>query len=219
MKRNVSYLHSGLPPVLKQCRARGCLRGMKHPFSPFALCSTLLLSASVCTAAIDTTPTRELELGRYLGTWHETARLDNIFERGLHAVTALYERMADGRIRVTNSGTSADGERRNVMGVARQQENGSGGGDLEVTFVPPYTGFYSDYRILYVTPDYSGALVSDADGSMLWLLERDAESRPEVRERLLQEAQQRGFDTTELIYDEAAPASGDKASEAKVDTN
>ncbi len=186
---------------------------MKHPFLPLAATCALLLAPAALANEVDTTPAAKLDLARYLGLWHETARFDNIFERGLQAVTALYEKMADGRIRVTNSGTAADGHRYDAVGMARQEE-GATGGALEVTFVPPYMGFYSDYRILYVTPDYSGALVSDADGDNLWLLERGQESDPEVRQRLLEEAEKRGFDITELIYDTAPGA--DEASEAEV---
>ncbi len=190
---------------------------MTHRLSRLAITCTLLLFPSALTNEVDTTPAAELDLSRYLGTWHETARFDNIFERGLHAVSALYERLADGRLRVTNSGTAPDGHRYDVSGIARQQE-GATGGDLEVSFVPPYMGFFSDYRILYVTPDYSGALVSDADGNSLWLLERNAESDPEVRQRLLEEARERGFDTTELIYDEEL-TSGSEGSESEVDAD
>ncbi len=186
---------------------------MNSSFSRISLCGTLLLSSFALAQEPNTTPADELDLERYLGTWHETARFNNFFERGLHAVTALYERMADGRIRVTNSGTAADGVRHDATGVAQQQEGGTGG-ELEVSFVPPYNHFFSDYRVLYVTPDYSGALVSDADGDMLWLLERDEESDPGVRELLLEEAQRRGFDTSELIYDADMT---DSASEAEVD--
>ncbi len=187
---------------------------MKHPFPTLALAAALLLSPACLAAEVDTTPAAELDLARYLGTWHETARFDNIFERGLKDVTALYERLSDGRIRVTNSGTAADGQRYDVVGEARQQQ-GATGGALEVSFVPPYLGFFSDYRILYVTPDYDGALVSDADGNMLWLLERQEQSNPGVRQRLLQEARQRGFDTAELLFD-AEPAAESAPSEAEV---
>ncbi len=187
---------------------------MKHAL-PFLALGSLLLSSLAPAAEVNTTPARKLDLARYLGTWHETARLDHFFERGLHAVTALYERMADGRVRVTNSGTAADGVQHDAMGVAQAQE-GNNEGALEVSFVPPYSDFYSDYRILYVTPDYSGALVSDADGSMLWLLERNSPSDPEVRELLLQEAQERGFDTSELIYD-ADMAPDAPPSESEID--
>ncbi len=177
----------------------------------------LLLSPTALAASADTTPAHELDLGRYLGTWHETARIDNFFERGLHAVTALYEKLADGRIRVTNAGMNKDGERREVVGMAQAVEDAPQAGALEVSFVPPYNHFFADYRILYVTPDYSGALVSDADGNMLWLLERSEEGNPQVREELLNEARRRGFDTTELIFaEEQAPATKEP-SEAEVD--
>ncbi len=189
---------------------------MKTPLFALTLCSLLLLSPFALAKEVNTNPVEELDLGRYLGTWHETARIDNLFQRGLHAVTALYERLADGRIRVTNSGTAMDGRRHDVVGVARPAEEAEGEGGLEVSFVPPYAHFFSDYRILYVTPDYSGALVSDADGDMLWLLERSEQSNPEVRRQLLEEAQQRGFDTSELIFDaELAPAESD-TSESEV---
>ncbi len=81
--------------------------------------------------------------------------------------------------------------------------------------MPCYSLFFSDYRILFVTADYSGALVSDASGDMLWLLERSERSNPEVRQRLLEEARQRGFDTTELIFDDDAGAPS-HASEAEI---
>ncbi len=173
---------------------------MKHCFFTLAATCALLVAPASFADDTNTTPTKNFDLARYLGLWHETARYDNLFERGLHAVTALYELQEDGRIRVTNSGTAADGERHDTVGMA-QQQGASDEGNLEVSFVPPYTAFFSDYRVLYVTPDYSGALVSDADGSNLWLLERHSPSNPEVRERLLHEAQQRGFDTSELLYD------------------
>ncbi len=222
MERNVSYLRqrlvfaahvpaspyhqAGCHLFSNAARKGGILNGMRASFSQIATCCCALLVSSTALAdEVDTMPAPELDLGRYLGTWHETARIDNLFERGLHAVTALYERLADGRIRVTNSGTAADGKRHDVVGMARPAPDATSDGGLEVSFVPPYSHFFSDYRILYVTPDYSGALVSDADGDMLWLLERNEKSNPEVRQRLLDEAQQRGFDTSELIFDEEAP--------------
>ncbi len=182
---------------------------MKFPFLILA-CLPAALAAEV-----DTTPANDFDLSRYLGNWHETARIENFFERGLHDVTALYEMLADGSIRVTNAGTAADGKRHEAVGKARRQQ-GERAGALEVSFVPPYSQFFSDYRILYVTPDYSGALVSDSEGDRLWLLERSSESDPEVQQELLREAEQRGFDTAKLIYpDEEA----DKAAASESEVN
>ena len=37
-----------------------------------------------------------VDVGRYMGTWYEIARLTNWFEKGLVGVTADYTLLADG---------------------------------------------------------------------------------------------------------------------------
>jgi hypothetical protein len=44
-------------------------------------------------------PVNDFEVNRYLGTWHEIARLDHSFERGLSNVTAQYSMREDGCFR------------------------------------------------------------------------------------------------------------------------
>ena len=51
-------------------------------------------------------PVTGFELDRYLGTWHEIARLDHSFERGLEQVTAEYSLREDSGVRVLNRGYS-----------------------------------------------------------------------------------------------------------------
>ncbi len=172
---------------------------MKTSLRHLALCGLAVFGVgSGLAAPPDTTPASEFDLQRYQGIWHEQARFDIIFERGLTDITALYEILPDGTVRVTNSGTDAEGKRHSVTGRARVAESGNPA-DLLVSFIPPFTLFESSYRVLYVTPDYGGALVSDADGRYLWLLERSPKGTPEVTERLMQEAAKRGFDLTKLI--------------------
>ena len=51
--------------------------------------SLLLLCLSGCLGMPETVkPVQGFELDRYLGKWHEIARLDHSFERGLEQVTA-----------------------------------------------------------------------------------------------------------------------------------
>ncbi len=188
---------------------------MKHLIPTLAVACSLLGTTAAHADGADTTPADKVDLERYLGEWHEAARFDNIFERGLHAVSALYEKLEDGTLRVTNTGTARDGQQHEAIGKARRQE-GEAEGALEVSFVPPYTSFFSDYRILYVTPDYSGALVSDADGDNLWLLERSEGGDPDVLDELLQEAERRGFDTGELIYSSPRDDADEAGSEAEI---
>jgi len=52
-------------------------------------------------------PVSHFKLDQYLGRWHEIARLDHSFERGLSRVTADYTMRDDGGVRVVNRGYSA----------------------------------------------------------------------------------------------------------------
>ena len=51
-------------------------------------------------------PFDNFNLAKYLGKWHEIARLDNSFERGLTQVTAEYSLRDRGGVRVVNRGYS-----------------------------------------------------------------------------------------------------------------
>ncbi len=161
-------------------------------------CLSCMGTALPLSAAPDTTPARQFDLARYQGRWYEQARFDILFERGLTNISAFYELLPDGTVRVTNAGTDAAGRRHEVVGRAVIGEAGNPA-DLLVSFVPPYTIVQSSYRVLYVTPDYGGALVSDKEGRYLWLLERSPQGNPAVTERLMEEAARRGFDLSRLL--------------------
>lgn len=52
----------------------------------------------------------DFNLERYLGEWHEIARLENWFESGLRKVYARYDHGEDGTVSVTNGGYDAGPE-------------------------------------------------------------------------------------------------------------
>ncbi|MBE0493991.1 MAG: lipocalin family protein [Thiomicrospira sp.] len=52
-----------------------------------------------CTSVRDKVkPVTAFELDKYLGEWHEIARLDHSFERGLIQVSAHYSMREDGGV-------------------------------------------------------------------------------------------------------------------------
>lgn len=138
------------------------------------------------------------ELGRYLGTWHEIARLDHSFERGLVGVTAEYSMREDGGVRVLNSGFDpAKNEWRRAEGRA-YFTGAATSGRLKVSFFRP---FYGGYNIVELDKEnYSYSLVSGPNRSYLWILARSPELPPAVLERLTARAAALGFDTGKLVY-------------------
>ncbi len=161
---------------------------MNHALSAF------LLTGSLALAAVNTTPQSDVNLKRYCGRWYEQARYENWFEQDMDQVYTDYTPLTSGGIRVINHGTDPQGRKHKSRG----QAIATGPGQLAVSFVWPYWWFRAPYKILYVSPDYEGALVSGEGDEYLWLLTRKEDASPLLLKKLKQEAQLRGFDTAKL---------------------
>ncbi|PZU37840.1 MAG: lipocalin, partial [Acidovorax sp.] len=78
------------------------------------------------------------DLQRYQGRWHELARLDHSFERGMTDVSATYTPQADGSVRVVNRGfAAASGQWREAVGKALFT-GAPTTGSLKVSFFGPF---------------------------------------------------------------------------------
>ena len=167
-----------------------------------APCLLVLLLAGCTGIPEGVHPVTGFEPDRYLGTWHEIARLDHTFERGLAGVSATYTRRADGGLDVLNRGyDAAKGEWQEARGRAYFLD-GPAVGSLKVSFFGP---FYGGYHVFALDPSYRWALVAGYDHDYLWVLARDRQLPPDVLEDLLARARGAGFDTHALIFPGAAP--------------
>ncbi len=170
----------------------------------FHLCClfVLVLIAGSCSSQpynMSTTPVKQLDIPRYMGTWYEIARLPHSFEKDMDYVKATYRLLDDGRIHVRNEGRYPDGKEKSASARAYQPDS-SVGGHLRVSFVPPYCWFYGSYNVLFISKDYHVAVVSGSDTSMLWLLARTPHVSEKVKEEFIDFAKKRNFDTTALIW-------------------
>jgi apolipoprotein D and lipocalin family protein len=140
----------------------------------------------------------QVDLDRYLGRWHEAARLPNNFEERCVAATADYSRREDELIAVRNVCTEADGSTRDAVGRARPIGL-PGEGKLEVSFFGP---FWGDYWVLDLAPDYSWSIVGEPEGRYLWILTREETLSPALKEDLRARAAALGYQTDLLIWNE-----------------
>ncbi len=143
-------------------------------------------------------PVADFELDRYLGKWYEIARLDHPFERDMDNVTAEYRLNRDGTVSVLNRGwVRAQGVWKEARGTARFVGSQSTG-YLKVSFFGP---FYGSYVIFGLDREsYQYAFVSGPDTDYLWLLSRTPTVQPEVMQRFIEVAKEKGFDTDKLIF-------------------
>jgi len=158
----------------------------------------LLVALSACTGMPDgVEPVTGFDKSRYLGRWHEIARLDHSFERDLVDVTAEYSLRDDGNVRVVNSGTdSGTGERKVAEGHAKFVGDDTTA-HLKVSFFGP---FYGSYVVFELDPNYQYAFVAGYNTDYLWLLAREPDISEEVRNKFIARARGLGFPTDELVW-------------------
>jgi apolipoprotein D and lipocalin family protein len=138
-----------------------------------------------------------VDLNRYVGKWHEIARLPNRFQRKCAGeVTATYTLRRDGKITVVNQCRAADGSRKSATGTASVAGSGGPNTKLKVTFFWPFSG---DYWIIGLDPDYRWALVGGPDRRYLWILSREPAMDSALYERILDLAKSQGYDVSRLI--------------------
>ena len=144
----------------------------------------------------DNSPIPSLDLGRFLGVWYEIARFDHSFERDMDNVVAEYLLRDDGKVTVINSGWK-NGRYKVADGKARQPDPDTDPAHLEVSF---FLSFYSDYNILMLDDNYQVALIGSGSPKYLWILSRVPVPKDAVIDDAIEEAEDRGYDTSKLIW-------------------
>jgi apolipoprotein D and lipocalin family protein len=165
-----------------------------------ALAALCLVAGRHRTAPLPTVPC--VDLARYAGTWHEIARLPNMFQATCARSQARYEPLPDGSLSIVNSCVTCRGRCREVTGRAVPVPC-SGNARLRVRFgglaalVP--VSREGNYWIIALDDDYRWAMVGTPDRRFLWILARDVCLPPEVYASLVEQARCLGFDVDRLV--------------------
>jgi len=97
---------------------------------------------------------------------------------------------------VLNTGWK-DGKFKIAEGKAKYKDPEGEPGALRVSF---FLFFYSDYNVMMVDEDYQISLVGSKSDNYLWILSRTPVPDPDLLKTVLEEAESRGYDTSELIW-------------------
>lgn len=170
----------------------------------FGLLVLSLFLATACTGIPDgVKPVTGFELSRYLGKWHEIARLDHRFERGLTDITAEYSLRDGGGVRVLNSGYNIENRERETAEGKAYFVDKPDVGQLEVSFFGPFYGAYNIIELDKV--GYRYVMIAGPTRDYLWILAREPRLDPVVLKGLVARAKTLGFPTDALIYSQPQP--------------
>ena len=177
-------------------------------FSPMrwlALLLAALLALAGCATAppAGLTPVTPFDVNRYAGKWYEIARMDHSFERGLSDVSARYTVQPDGSVQVINRGFDVSRQAwKEAVGKALFTGDANRGA-LKVSFFGP---FYGGYNVVALDPDYRWSLVVGPDLGYVWILARERQLAPAVRQQVLEKARSFGIEVDRLIWvDQSRP--------------
>lgn len=160
--------------------------------------ASIMLGMIGCTSyrsTADIPAVTGFDAARYMGTWHEIARLPKWFERDLVDVTAAYSLEGDS-LRVVNRGFR-DGKEQVATAVGRFA-GAHDVGEFEISFFRP---FYGEYRIIWLSPACDVAMVTSDDRSSLWILSRRERLPTDEFNDVVRLASRWGFDISALEID------------------
>lgn len=146
-----------------------------------------------------------LNIGKYLGVWHQIALIPNYFQKDCADDTqAEYEVLSDDSITILNSCLSLDGERLLAAGIGRATGEPRNFARLKVSFAPKWLAWipfvWGDYWILSIDDEYNSVLIGSPDRRYLWILSRQKFIQKEIFADYLEKAKKNEFDTSLLIY-------------------
>jgi apolipoprotein D and lipocalin family protein len=145
---------------------------------------------------------KTLDLKRYMGIWHEVARLPNSFERNCEQATAEYSLKDDGTVQVVNTCVKENGHTKNVIGRAYIPDMDYPA-QLKVNFVPKWlswTGLgWGDYWVIDLDPNYQWAVVSEPSREYLWILSRNTKIPSDTFHGIINRLKAKQFNLTHLL--------------------
>lgn len=175
--------------------------------TPLALMAVLVLAAVARAQEPVKTPLKAvpgMDLDRYMGTWHEVARLPFRFQNQcVGDVTATYTLQPDGSVLVVNRCRTKDGSISEARGVAKKADASGPNTKLRVRFAPAWLSLlpfvWGDYWVIELAPDYSYVAVGEPGRKYLWILSRAPSMEEATLQRVLEKVKEHGYDLDRLI--------------------
>ena len=155
-----------------------------------------LLANSIMSlpASADTRIVKGFDIERYLGTWHEIARLPVFYQNGCKNSKAIYKRIDGGNFSINN--TCQKGDRLiEIRGTATQAKPGHFKSEFK-----KFLTFRAEYLVHWVDPKYRTAVVGTPNGKRVWILSRTSKLSPLHQAEALKQLKKFGYADEKLIW-------------------
>lgn len=163
---------------------------------PVICCCAALLLLGGCQSAQPMAAVAHVDLQRFMGPWYVIASIPTFIEKGAHNAVESYRLDRDGTIATTFTFRAGafDGEekRHTPRGFVVDAHSNAVWG---MQFVWPIK---ADYRIIYLTDDYSQTVIARQQRDYVWVMARMPSIPDEDYQRMLKLIAEQGYDVSKI---------------------
>jgi len=138
----------------------------------------------------------QVDIDRFMGDWYVIANIPTFIETGAHNAVESYKLNKDGTVATTFTfrQDSFDGEQKSYHPtgyITDTQSNAVWG----MQFIWP---FKADYRIVYVSNDYTQTIIGRLKRDYVWIMARSPSISEGDYQKLLQLIKDQGYDLSKV---------------------
>ncbi len=153
-----------------------------------------LISIGACATPQPIRTESNVDLERFMGDWYVIANIPTFVEKGAHNAVESYRLDDDGSIETTFSFSADgfDGEKKvySPRGFVRDEESNA---IWEMQFIWP---FKAEYRIMYLSPEYSLTIVGRSARDYVWVMARQPSISEAEYQAMLSLLDEEGYDVS-----------------------
>lgn len=164
----------------------------------------LILPLAACTSQPLIHTEAQVDIPRYMGTWHVIAHIPAFLERNAWMATERYELEGDSTVHTTFSFRegAADGPLKTYHPTGFV-DLASGGGLWGMQFIWPVR---AEFRIVHVSPDYQETIIGRSRRDYVWIMARQPQLDDAAYAALVQRVADAGYDISRLRRVPQGPA-------------
>ena len=170
--------------------------GAKKAITRYFLFAIILALVAGCQTPQPITTVSSVDLERFMGDWYVIASIPTSFEKGAYNALERYRLDADGTVatRFTFNKGGFDGPPKeyNPRGFVRE---GTGNAVWGMQFIWP---FKAEYRIIYLTEDYSQTVIGRTKRDYVWVMARTPSIPESDYAKILELLARVGYDVGQL---------------------
>ncbi len=138
----------------------------------------------------------QVDLQRFMGSWYVIANIPTFVEKEAYNAVESYQMNPDGTIATTftfrKGGFEGPQKKYTPKGFVRDKVSNAVWG---MRFVWPFKG---DYRIVYLSPDYSVTVIGREKRDYVWIMARKPVISEAEYQKMVTLAGEEGYDTSKI---------------------